>query len=178
MGLATVHRIDHQIVYIHEADTAWDHERIKYELAVIEGKRPAEQGRPVLWTKRTEHPWWRYVAGFTRGDLKGVEDYLKHRDGTEGPVRFHFERIGSMPAWSVVKGLNEKGQFYDRDMTALRLSLKAVDGFDLEGGRKGQPLTDSDLQKLRETYGESVIEALGAVAYKMSQELTDAEKKS
>jgi hypothetical protein len=178
MALPIVHRIDHPIVFIHEDDSAWDRERTKYELAVIDGKRPVEHGRPVPWKKRSDHPWWRYVAGFTRGDLKAVDEYLLHRDGPEGPVKFHFERIGNMPRWSVVRGLEEKGQLYDSQMTALRLSLSSIDGVELEGGKKGEPLTDADLQKIRETFGEDVLDALGVVAVKFSRELTDAEKKS
>lgn len=178
MALETVHRIDHPIVYIAEGDKAWDHERIKYEFAVIGKTREVEQGRPVPWSKLTEHPWWRYVAGYTRGHLKEVEEYLAHSDGPQGPTRFNFERIGSMPRWSVVMGLDEKGQIYDRNMTALRLSLTAADGIEFEGGKKGEALTDADLQRIRETYGETVLQALGAIAYKVSQELTDAEKKS
>lgn len=171
------------MVFVHQYDTAWDTDRTDYELAVIDGKREAEAGRPVPWTKRSEHPWWRYVAGETRADVKPVEEYLKHRDGPEGPVRFRLQRIGSPGRWALVRELEEQGKDYSARQMALRLSLTGVDdprfvgGLDLEGGRRGEPLTDTDLQKLRETYGDEVYEQLGIIAIKCSRSLTEAEKK-
>lgn len=178
MGLPIAHRIDHKITFIYRRDDAWDHDRIKYELAVIDKKEPVEAGRPVPWTRREDHPWWRYVTGRSRGDARTIEDYLKHRDGPEGPVRFHLERIGSIGRWSLVEGAEERGSEYNAQVMALRLSLTAADGLTFEGGKNGEPLTDTDLQALRDTYGDEVFKEIGAFAVKCSRSLTEAEKKS
>lgn len=178
MALPPVHRIDHDIVFIHEDDGAWDRERIKYEIAVMEGKRDPEQGRPVPEGKRTDHPWIRYVGGRSRGDLRTAEEYLAHRDGELGPTRFRFARIPFPSPWANVKALQDGGMLYDAKLLAIRSSLTSVTGLELEGGKKGEPLTNVDLQRLRAMVGDEVFEFLGTFAIHASRELTESEKKS
>ena len=176
MALPPVHRIDHPIVWIHETDGAWDRDRIDYELAVLEGKRQPEHGRPVPNGKRSDHPWVRFVNGSSRGDLRTVEEYLAHRDGDLGPTRFTFSRL-ALRHWIVVRNYLENSAPVDARVYALRLSLTSATGIDLQGGRDGEPLTEQDLLTLRAAVGDSVLESLGLFAIKASSELADAEKK-
>ena len=176
MALPPVHKIDHKIVLVHQDDTAWDHDRIDYERAVIEGRKQPEPGRPVPVTKWTDHPWFRYVAGLSRGDQSTVAEYLAHTDGDLGPVRFHFERLNEAH-WAVVKNLTATGLEYQAKVHAMRHGLVSVDGVELQGGRKGEPLTDADCKLLRSTFGDRVYETLGHWAIEASRELTEPEKK-
>jgi hypothetical protein len=176
MALPPTHKIDHPIVLIHEDDTAWDRARIEYERDVIQGKRQPEAGRPVPWTRWLDHPWLRYVAGLSRGDLSTAAEYLAHTDGELGPVRFHFDRLAEAH-WGAVKNLEGAGMAYQAQAYALRHSLTAVDGVELQGGRKGEPLTDADAKLLRSTFGDRVYESLGQWAIEVSREITVAEKK-
>jgi hypothetical protein len=176
MALPPVHRVDHPIEYIHSTDSAWDKDKIEYELAVIDGKREAEPGRPVPNGKRSDHPWVRFFVGDSRGDIRTVEDYLTHKDGALGPVRFRFERM-PLTRWIACKNLDTPTTQGDRMVLAVRYSLVGAAGLELQGGRNGEPLTEGDITLLRRTFGDAVIEDLGFIAIKASSELADAEKK-
>lgn len=177
MALPPVHRIDHPIVFVHEDDGAWDRERIEYEREVIHGRREVEPGRPVPCSRWVDHPWLRYVIGTSRGDLSpAVREYLAHTDGDLGPTRFHFERLAEAH-WAATKNLQGAGLDYQAKAYALRHSLTGVDGLELQGGRKGEPLTDADVKLLRSTFGDRVYETLGHWAIEASREITEAEKK-
>lgn len=176
MALPPTHKIDHPIVLIHETDGAWDHERIKYERAVVHGDQQPEPGRPVPYARWVDHPWLRYVIGLTRGDEAPVREYLAHTEGDLGPTRFRFERM-TLSNWAATRNLLDAGLETQAKLYALRNSLTAVDGLDLTGGAKGEPLTDADLKLLRETFGDRVLIQAGDWAIKASEELTAPEKK-
>lgn len=176
MAIPPRHKIDHEPVFIWREDTAWDHDRIEYELGVAAGRREAEAGRPVPCKRTGDHPWLLYVTGQTRGDLASVLDYLEHKDGELGPTRFHYRRL-SLRDWAAVKDLRATGLEYQASMLAVRNSLVKVTGVELEGGKAGEPLTEADLVTLRERFGNDVFEQLGRWAIKASEELSEAEKK-
>lgn len=176
MALPPVHRVDHPIVFVHEDDGAWDRERIDYERDVIHGRREAEPGRPVPCSRWLDHPWARYVAGVSRGDLSTAAEYLAHTEGDLGPTRFHFERLAESH-WAAVKNLLGAGLEYQARLYALRHALTRADGVELEGGRKGEPLTDADAKRLRSTFGDRVFETLGHWGIEASREITEPEKK-
>lgn len=176
MALPPRHKIDHEPVFVWREDTAWDHDRIEYELGVAAGRREPEPGRPVPAKRTADHPWLQYVTGNTRGDLASVREYLAHEAGELGPTRFHFRRL-PLTHWAAVKDLRSTGLEYQAAIYAVRNSLAKVSDLELEGGKAGEPLTENDLVTLRERFGNEVFEQLGRWAIKASEELSEAEKK-
>lgn len=168
MGLPPPHRIDHTPILIFANDDAWDHERIDKELVAIDAGDSA-------WDSKGDHPWSRYLGGFTRADLQPVREYLQ---AGRDPVQVTLRRL-SLRDWTHNRALAATS-LPAAELHAIRHGVLRVDGADLELGRGGSedgPLTDDDLEALRSLVGEENFWTAGKFCRFISKELLDFEKK-
>jgi hypothetical protein len=171
MALPPTHKADHTPVLVLSYDSAWDKERIEYELGVIRGDVEADPARPVLYDSPSDHPVVRYHAGMSRCDLSTVSEYL---DDEKGPVRFTLARL-PLAEWGRVRAALERSK-PDAQVLAVRLGLVAIDGADVPLS-SARPLRDSDLERVRRLVSDAGIEELGSQVIHCSRELFDLEKK-
>lgn len=168
------HRADAPIVYVHPSDPAWDHDRIKRELADLKKDDKPEHSHPVL----------RYQHGHTRFDIQAIQDYL-------GPdaTRWYFKRIGAVD-WQVTEGLKESemargSRPHTAYFRALNLALVKVDNGPPLVGEAGK-WEPEDIERIADLsfYDEDenkVVDVLfdvGQAAYVASMPLSKAEKKA
>jgi hypothetical protein len=175
MALPPIHRVDHTPVYVLSVDSAWDADRIQYELDVVKQKREPEPGRdPVPCERVGDHPIIRYHNGASRCDLETVRQYLREE---EAPVRFVLRRL-SLVEWTSCGGMVNA---LARGIWALQRSLVRIEGAEIKlargGGTDSSPLDAGDIARLRELCGDDEFEALCAMSISISQELLDHEKK-
>lgn len=177
MALPTIHNPTTPIIFIARDDTAWDRDRINYELEVIEGEREPDQDRPVAWDAVEDHPMVRYQLGETRYDLTTVEQYL---DQAEGPVRFHFRRLTRNQRNNLL-ALQQGGQLYAAYEAAFRLGVETIDGvpnLELQARfKKSKTLGEKDMGRIEQLLGRDIFHEVGEAVLRASQDLTRAEKK-
>ena len=168
------HRADAPIVYVHPSDSAWDHDRIRRELAEYKAA-----GKP-----ESTHPVMRYRNGHTRFDIEGVNGYL----GADA-TRWYFKRIAALE-WQDIEGLHEAqiargSRPRSAYLRALNLSLLRVENGPPLVGEPGRWEVE-DIERIaalsffdeEERRTVDVLFDLGEAAYVASMPLSKAEKKA
>lgn len=176
MALPPNHHIDHTPFMILLEDSAWDVERVNYELDVLAGKIEPEEGRPVpVVDDRKEHPWLRYHSGRTRFHLS--PEILSYLDESKEPVRFELKRL-SDARWRVYLSYTERGAMVEGRYYALRHGLAGIQGVSLKlRERDGEAVSEGAMGKLRRLVGDVNFTKLGDAVIRASMELLEDEKK-
>lgn len=161
------HRADAPIVFIHPSDDAWDHDRVKVDLA-----------------DAVDHPLQLYWGGHTRYDLTpDVMAYLKP-DGK--PTKFYLRRL-KWDEWLECKAsweraiLNRESRPTSAYTHACRIGLvKIENGFEVSDRDASGAVSYRDMQKLQDLSGpgNEIILDVGQAVYQASMPLTEAEKKA
>jgi len=183
------HRADAIPVLIIHDDLAWDHERVKAEVAdaTAENERrktAAREAKPPTEPDLIdvgEHPYFRYQRGDTRFDLDAqipwrgkplaASDYL--RDDEE-PTRFILRRF-RWDTYHRVAGLVGKGS--EANLRSCRYGLAEVEGCpDLKVDPDAVERSDEEMQRFHE-FDPSLAVRIGSAAWIASQPLRESEKK-
>lgn len=167
------HAADATPFFISESDDAWDFDRIAAETKAM--------------PKGEQHPVARYHAGETRYDLDAtftmggqtvtVRDYLKG-----SPTVFELRRVRGVENRKTAVAFGDGPAFQERMWSMTKLGVCEVrDGFDgaswdLQGGQRGMPLTDQDVQAIYDCDAMLVL-SLGMAVFHVSQPLSEAEGK-
>ncbi len=175
MGLPPTQPVDHEPVVILQTDTAWDHDRIAYELRVIEDPSKADERGVSHWASRAEHPWTRYQTGETRWHLSDeVASYLRADDE---PARFILRRL-DWSKWLHVRGLMQRANASAGWAYALQHGLARVEGFEIKLRETDDgPISNKGMELLRRAVGDDGFEQLGWACVNVSRELAETEKK-
>lgn len=172
------HRIDATPVLIRGDDPAWDWDRATPE---IESMEPGET-----------HPLLEYIAGDTRCDIGAVStwrgetvrarDYLlANVEATKYTLRrLTIEELCEVQdMFSRERGRSDSERAYSRIWyTCARYGLAGIDGpgapeYRAQGGR----CSEQTLREVYDTKGLMAIAEIGAAVWRVSQPLSDAEKK-
>lgn len=171
------HRVDAPITYVSLNDPCWDWERVDDEIkAAAEDPPSGAPGADI-------HPVHRYFAGVSRYDLDApfhwrggvcrASDYF--REG-EPPWLFQLRRL-SYRELAAFKDAMQRGP-ETAAVDLCRLVLERIDGPGApELRRANGRLTDRDMEMLH-SLDHELAGNCGSAAYRASQTLTDAEKKS
>lgn len=129
-----------------------------------------EQIESCPWATRGDHPVWRYWLLLSRCDLSTVAPYLL--EGSE-PTIFVLRRL-KKGQWRELQDLERRGKITDRIDTGMRNGLVKITGpgsdVGLKGLRNGR-LTEDDVERLREAFGDDVVETIGQAVCLVSAEL-------
>lgn len=168
------HAIDSTPVYILPTDPAWDHDRIDEELA--QAKKDG-----------LDHPLLAYQRGETRYDINAGEEGSRPVDYLKGkPARFLLRRLTvSQYANIHARQLREyrthgsDGNFSEIYVDCARLGLAGIEDSPVEYMAAGTETSERTLRALFDRYGSlmAAIEPIGLAVWRLSQPLTDAEKK-
>jgi hypothetical protein len=177
-------------ILILSIDPAWNEAKIDADNAAIRAAiKAAESGQdhdpseplaPCPWASLADHPVARYHRGESRYDKSTVEAWLLP---SVRPSMFVLRRL-SWPEFLDYKRL--RLDLKDRGAAmkhAIRYGLQRV--ADLEGidwpdrdRADAPPLTEAQLERLRNRLGDDCMEAISAAVFQASQVPTPAEKKA
>lgn len=170
------HRIDAPILYVHQSDEAWDHDRI-----VAEQGEMASRGEDPH-----QHPVARYLGGFTRYDLDAAATFAgkvttprEYLDESKQPTYWKLRRL-TWDQWYEVLPLWEKAvRDNERPIKAyLRACVMGVER--AENGPALEPvagrLTADDISRLFAIDAELPL-VLGEAVYTASMPMTETEGK-
>lgn len=169
--LPPIHKVSHTPVYICEADTAWDNDRVERDIAAITAARAG--GDPCEWPSVDDHPVRRYLLGESRYDAETIQAWLKPG---ETPARFVLKRL-SMLHINEMRRLIGEGNLPGAWTHGLAHGLAEVQGVSGAETLKS-PLATDEIERLRSLVGDDLLLAIGRAVWQVSKiDLTDAEKK-
>jgi hypothetical protein len=190
MAIPLNHSFTGTPILILSIDPAWNEAKIKADNAAIlaaikavEAGYDPDPGDPLAscpWPSLLDHPVAQYHRGESRYDKSTVEAWLLP---SVRPSMFVLRRL-SWPEFLDYKRL--RIDLKDRGAAmkhAIRYGLQRV--ADLEGidwpdrdRADAPPLTEAQLERLRNRLGDDVLEAIAAAIYRASEVPTPAEKKA
>lgn len=194
------HDITGESLFVPDDDSAWDHERIASEIAELRKDTPfakKEAFEPSHFhmiglgkhadDPALEHPFVRYQKGLTRFDLEaeGIRDYL---DEKKAPEKWRLRRLPWRVRQLVFRLLNEHGDWMP---IAWLTGTQGLENGDAElatmlGARetkqtkKGKPPVDGDdlVEAAVKLVGYDAIESVASAVLRLSQDLSEEEKKA
>jgi hypothetical protein len=177
MALQPNHRATHVPTYILPGDSAWNTEKINYEMDILSGVAEPAEGEVYPWTTREDHPVVRFRNGASRFDIETIKDYLLPG---EKPTYVVLRRA-TLGQWQSLQSLMERevvkdGQVLGRTETliaAIRFSFEACDDLGLKAPRGG--LTDTQIETLREQVGDECFILLAYACLAVNRSLSPIE---
>ena len=205
MPLPPTHRLDHTPIVIFPSDGAWDNARIEADqraiaarvrrderLAELRGRASLDDEQraelaaleagtdePCPWPSLADHPVSRYHSGESRYDKRTIEPWLKPN---ERPAMIVLRRL----TWAEYRHFwhlrTDIGNTPEADAYAVRHGLQRVsdlDGLPWATDRQpdAPPLTDAQLEQLRDRIGDSLVRLLAGAVYLVSRAPTPLEGK-
>jgi hypothetical protein len=203
MPLPPTHRLDHPPIVIFPQDSAWNNAKIEADTRAIDDRvrvdeRLAElRGRaslddeqraelaaleatePCPWPSRADHPVARYHSGESRYDKKTIEPWLQP---TSRPAMIILRRL----SWAEYRAFWHIRSDLDNvpEANAYAIRHGVVRAVDLDGlawaaerRDDSPPLTDTQLEQLRDRLGDGLIGLLAGAVYLVSRAPTPAEGK-
>ena len=205
MPLPPTHRLDHTPIVIFPSDGAWDNAKIEADQRAIEARVRRDErvadlrgraaldeaqraelaaleagtGEPCPWPSLADHPVARYHSGESRYDKRTIEPWLKP---TERPAMITLRRLtwAEFRAWGHLR--HDLGNTAEADAYAIRhgmLRASDLDGLPwaLERQHDAPPLTDAQLEQLRDRIGDGLMRLLAGAVYLVSRAPTPLEGK-
>jgi hypothetical protein len=205
MPLPPTHRLDHIPIVIFPQDEAWNNAKIEADqlaitarvrrderiealrgLANLDDAQRAELAAleancdPCPWASLADHPVSRYHAGESRYDKRTIEPWLHP---TSRPAMIILRRL----TWAEYRQFwhlrSDVGNTPEADAYAIRHGVLRVSDLDgvpwaLDRRDDAPPLTDAQLEQLRDRLGDAHMRLLAGAVFLVSRAPTPAEGKS